>query len=155
MVAAECSLYHRPSIPKQAKIVLSPWLFTTSIHGSDQWPESKLFRSMVSMLGFLLRTFSGSEQVSNARLRNNVPLKTSSVQIMLNVTSIPQMALVDTHTHTHTHTYTLTGLLGNSDDFQCLGCWYDNFWQRWQHPLWTCLTCSAGEGEICSTIRFQ
>ena len=40
---------------KQAKTVLSPWLFTTSIHGSDQWPERKLFRSMVSMLGFLLR----------------------------------------------------------------------------------------------------
>jgi len=41
--------------PKQAEIVLSPCLFTTSIHGSDQWPESKLFRSMTPMLCFLLR----------------------------------------------------------------------------------------------------
>ena len=31
--------------PKQPKIVLSPWFFTTSIHGSDQWPERNLFSS--------------------------------------------------------------------------------------------------------------
>ena len=72
---------------KQAKIVLSPWLFTTSIHSSNQWPERQLFRSVISMLDFLLhirapgklifgayalsaRTFSGSEQVSDAWLCN-------------------------------------------------------------------------------------
>ena len=41
---------------------------------TSQNSVSKLFRSIVSMLGFLFRIFSGSEQVSDARLRNNILL---------------------------------------------------------------------------------